>query len=96
VTFIEGMDLAAVAAAFGGVLEEAVEIAFDSAYEPDYEHDVVVLRQVGDWVVAIEDNGWQGSRPEVLRSDLRCRVHPGAVGRADSGGAAVAVAGGRG
>jgi hypothetical protein len=67
VTFVEGMDLAAVAAAFGGSLEEAVEITFDGDYEPDYAHDTIVLRQTGGWVVVIEDNGWQGSRPEVLR-----------------------------
>jgi hypothetical protein len=67
VTFVEGTDLGAVAAAFGGSLDEAVEVAVDGAYEPDYAQEAVMLRQVGGWVVAIEDNGWQGSRPEVLR-----------------------------
>ncbi|MFG2045162.1 DUF6461 domain-containing protein [Dactylosporangium sp. NPDC048998] len=79
VTFVESMDLVAVAAAFGGSLEEAVDVAFggsleeavdvafDGDYEPDYAHATVVLRQIGGWVLAIEDNGWQGSRPEVLR-----------------------------
>ncbi|MET7394015.1 DUF6461 domain-containing protein [Dactylosporangium sp. NPDC005572] len=60
VTFVEGMDLAAVAEAFGGSIEEATDagLDFDSR---------VALRQVGGWVVAAEVGGWQGSRGEVLR-----------------------------
>ncbi|MET7808571.1 DUF6461 domain-containing protein [Micromonospora chersina] len=73
-TFVEGMDLAAVAEGFGGSIEESVDIAFDGDYVPDYGHDTVVLRQLGDWVVAIEDNGWQGTRPEVLRRLAESRV----------------------
>ena len=68
VTFVEGMDIAAVAEAFGGSLAEAVEKDLDpNGYDPEFETPWVALRQVGDWVLALEDNGWQGSRHEVLR-----------------------------
>jgi len=68
VTFVEGMDLAAVAEAFGGSLDEAVMKDFDvDDYDPEFETAWVALRQVGDWVLALEDNGYQGRRTEVLR-----------------------------
>lgn len=66
VTFAESTDLAPVAAAFGGLIEEAAEVRFDGGYEPDYTQHTAALRQAGGWAVAIEDNGWQGSAPEVL------------------------------
>jgi hypothetical protein len=49
-----------------------------SAYRYDEIPYALLVTAVGDWLVGIEDNGFQGSRPEVMRG-------------ASAGGAAVSV-----
>ncbi|KUL23700.1 DUF6461 domain-containing protein [Actinoplanes awajinensis] len=71
VTFVRGLDDAALIAAFGGDPAGARSPA-DLAQVLDgfrygEEPATLVVATIGDWRVAIEINGCQGSRPEVLR-----------------------------
>ncbi|MGH3280904.1 MAG: DUF6461 domain-containing protein [Trebonia sp.] len=67
VTLIEAGDPAAVVRAFGGRMEEARRLSAEEIGEVFGGEPSVAVRRQGDWVIAIEDNGWQGSRTEVLR-----------------------------
>ena len=66
-TFTKHSDLRQVAWAFGGDLDDAVSMDLAEVYDPEQEGFVASLRQVGEWILVVEENGWQGSRPEVLR-----------------------------
>jgi Family of unknown function (DUF6461) len=67
VTLVETADVASVAEGFGGALDQGRVMALDAIPAVVGVAPVVGLRRVGGWVVAVENNGWQGSRPEVLR-----------------------------
>jgi Family of unknown function (DUF6461) len=69
VTLVRSGDPAKVARALGGRLRQSRRASLaQAAEELGAEGDAVVaVRGVGSWVLAVEDNGWQGSRPEVLR-----------------------------
>src|SRR5687767_4735341 len=41
--------------------------ALSGSFHAGYPQFVLAARR-GDWVVDVEDNGWEGSRPEVLRA----------------------------
>lgn len=65
VTFVAGADVAAVARGFGGRASEATTMTLrDVDAQPG--EDLVAVRSLGPWVLAVEINGWQGSRAEVL------------------------------
>jgi hypothetical protein len=72
VTLVRSGDPAQVARAFGGrprrsrraTLAQAAE---ELAAEALGDDPVVAVRGIDSWVLAVEVNGWQGSRPEVLR-----------------------------
>ncbi|OXM60778.1 DUF6461 domain-containing protein [Amycolatopsis vastitatis] len=67
VTMVKTTDVDAVMRGFGGVAGEARTIPFaEAGNDLDEAYAVAVCRQ-GEYVVAIEVNGFQGSRPEVLR-----------------------------
>jgi hypothetical protein len=70
-TFVRGNDLGRVAEAFGGVAGFGRRLDIDEfceeAFAHQEKHPMIALRQVGDWVLVVEDNGRQGQRPEVLR-----------------------------
>ncbi|MFB4295868.1 DUF6461 domain-containing protein [Actinomadura sp. NTSP31] len=67
-TLIETRDVDAVARAYGGRLNEARRGGLDELGDSfDEAGPQVAVRRVGDWVIAVEDNGHQGSRREVLR-----------------------------
>ncbi|MER5392396.1 DUF6461 domain-containing protein [Saccharopolyspora sp. NPDC002686] len=70
-TFVRGGDLEQVAAAFGGVAEFGRELDVDEfceeAFANQERHPMIALKQLGDWLLVIEDGGEQGRRPEVLR-----------------------------
>lgn len=70
-TFVRGSDPRQVAAAFGAAGDYARTLDFDEFCEEAFahhdRHPVIGVRQFGDWVLVVEDNGHQGSRPEVLR-----------------------------
>src|SRR4051812_26437926 len=73
VTYAQGIDEDALIRAFGGDPAAAeprtlAELEDElNAYPYNRVPSVVLVTRVGDWVVGIEDNGFQGSRPEVLR-----------------------------
>lgn len=66
VTVVRGLDVAETVLAFGGdpSLPPQPLQSFD---EMGYYLEVAAVGQMGDVVVAVEPNGFQGSRPEVLR-----------------------------
>jgi hypothetical protein len=70
-TFVRGSDPRRVAASFGAVVDHARTLDFDEFCEEAFahhdRHPVIGVRRIGDWVLVVEDNGDQGSRPEVLR-----------------------------
>lgn len=69
VTLARYGDVAAVARAFGGDPERGRRLSLAAAADlsPGSPEDAwVALRSAGTWVLAVEVNGWQGSRPEVL------------------------------
>jgi hypothetical protein len=65
-TLTEPATADAVARAFGGDPAQVRELRLDEAAEELAEGPWVALRPVGTWILAVELNGWQGSRPEVL------------------------------
>ncbi|RSM36478.1 hypothetical protein DMA12_40370 [Amycolatopsis balhimycina DSM 5908] len=67
VTMVKTTDVDAVVRDFGGVTSEARTVPFAATgNDLDQAYTVAVCRQ-GEYVVAIETNGFQGTRPEVLR-----------------------------
>jgi hypothetical protein len=72
ITLVRGLDEGEVLRRFGGersqprtlTVGEAGEL---SGFHAGYQQIVLVARP-GSWSVAVEDNGWEGWRPEVLRA----------------------------
>ncbi|GAA2779035.1 DUF6461 domain-containing protein [Saccharopolyspora taberi] len=67
-TFVRATGVDPVAAGFGAVSGHARALDFGEFCEEAYAqpYPVIGLRIVGDWVLVVEDNGLQGTRPEVL------------------------------
>lgn len=65
-TLTEPATVAEVARAFGGDPARARELTLAEAAAELTDGPWVAVRPVGSWVLAVELNGWQGSRPEVL------------------------------
>ncbi len=65
-TLTEPATVDAVARAFGGDPAQRRELRLDEAAEELSEAPWVALRPMGSWILAVELNGWQGSRPEIL------------------------------
>jgi hypothetical protein len=74
VTYVAGVDEDAMIRAFGGDPTEAAarslsEVGAELAgYHYSAVPAVVLVTPVGDWLLGVEPNGFQGSRPEVLRA----------------------------
>ncbi|WP_125591590.1 DUF6461 domain-containing protein [Amycolatopsis balhimycina] len=67
VTMVKTTDVDAVVRGFGGVAGEARTIpSAEAGNDLDGAYAVAVVRR-GQYVIAVEVNGFQGSRPEVLR-----------------------------
>ena len=66
VTFVRTPDLAVAAWAFGGDLANAEEAELEDSFG-DPDNPLALLRRVDDMVIVVENNGYEGSRPEVLR-----------------------------
>jgi hypothetical protein len=84
ISYVDGIDEAAMVRAFGG---DPADTALRSAQEAGNElagvhYDrippVLLVAPLGEWLIGVEYNGFQGSRPEVLRG-------------ASAGGTAVSV-----
>ena len=73
VTYAEAIDEDSFIRAFGGDPAATATRTLEApgAELNDYRYDnvpyTVLVTRVGDWLVGLEDNGFQGSRPEVLR-----------------------------
>ncbi|MEH0843092.1 DUF6461 domain-containing protein [Micromonospora sp. CPCC 205711] len=70
VTYARGVDEDAFIRAFGGDPARTVSLR---SRDPDPERPgglpmILLVTRVGDWLVGIEENGFQGSRPEVMRA----------------------------
>jgi Family of unknown function (DUF6461) len=82
-SLVRGLDQAEVLRRLGGersqprrlTLGEAAELS--GSFHAGYPK-LVLAAKVGGWAVAVEDNGYQGSRPEVLR--VPSRGTPGGLG----------------
>lgn len=66
VTLVAESDLAAVVRGFGGRPASGETLTLRQAEARLWEQPVLAARQHGSWVLGVEINGWQGSRPEVL------------------------------
>ncbi|MER7080913.1 hypothetical protein SAMN02982929_02655 [Saccharopolyspora kobensis] len=70
-TFVRGGNLGQVAEAFGAIVacdrELDVDEFCEEAFANQEKHPMIALKQLGDWVLVLEDSGQQGRRPEVLR-----------------------------
>src|SRR5581483_1036087 len=60
-------DPVAVSRCFGGRADQARGLTLDEAAAEFGGTAAVAVRDVGSWLLAVEINGWQGSREEVLR-----------------------------
>jgi hypothetical protein len=78
ITLVGPPDAGAVVRGFGGDLSEARRMSLAAFGPPGADESAVAVRDVGGWLLVVEVNGWQGSRPEVLR-------------RVSAGGRAVSV-----
>ena len=67
ITLVGPPDAEGVVRGFGGDLSEARPMSLAALGMPDVDHPTVAVREVGEWLLVVEVNGWQGSRPEVLR-----------------------------
>ena len=65
-TLVWSGDRDAVARGFGGDPRSARRSSLEAARDEFADAPWIGVRMVGSWVLAVEVNGWQGSRPEVL------------------------------
>ncbi len=70
-TLVRDTDVERVAEAFGAVLERARGLDFEEFCEEAFAHhdiySMIGVRRVGAWTLVVEDNWFEGARPEVLR-----------------------------
>ncbi len=70
ITLVQSGDVAAAARGFGGDPGSARRLTLEDAraefMDEDADHPWIGVRIVGPYVLAVEVDGWQGSRPEVL------------------------------
>lgn len=65
---VRNVDLAAVAWALGGDLAAAIVSDLEGIFDESIgARPVAALIVVGEWTLVVENNGWQVTRPEVLR-----------------------------
>jgi Family of unknown function (DUF6461) len=73
ITLVRGLDEAEVLRRFGGersklrTLTAGEAAQLSGSFHAGYPQIVLATRSAG-WAVAVEDNGWEGARPEVLRA----------------------------
>jgi Family of unknown function (DUF6461) len=72
-SLVRGLDEAEVLRRLGGERSQPRRLSLGDAaelsgsFQAGYPQ-LVLAGRAGGWVVAVEDNGWEGSRPEVLRA----------------------------
>lgn len=67
VTLVAPADAGGVVRGFGGDLAGARRTSLAEIGMPPVDEPKVAVRNLGSWLLVVEVNGWQGSRPEVLR-----------------------------
>ena len=67
VTLVAPADAGTVARGFGGDLPAARTVSLAAIGMPPVDEPMMAIRDLGPWMLVVEVNGWQGSRPEVLR-----------------------------
>jgi hypothetical protein len=67
ITLVGPPDAEGVVRGFGGDLSEARPMSLAAVGMPTVDEPTIAVRDVGEWLLVVEVNGWQGSRPEVLR-----------------------------
>ena len=67
VTLVAPADGGGVVGGFGGDLAGARRTSLAEIEMPSVDEPLVAVRDLGSWLLVVEVNGWQGSRPEVLR-----------------------------
>jgi hypothetical protein len=67
VTLVAPADAGGVVRGFGGDLGGARRASLAEIGMPSVDEPGVAVRDLGSWLLVVEVNGWQGSRPEVLR-----------------------------
>ena len=67
VTLVARADAGGVVRGFGGDLAGARRTSLADIGMPPVDEPKVAVRNLGSWLLVVEVNGWQGSRPEVLR-----------------------------
>jgi Family of unknown function (DUF6461) len=67
VTLVAPADAGGVVRGFGGDLAGARRTSLAEIGLPSVDEPKVAVRDLGSWLLVVEVNGWQGSRPEVLR-----------------------------
>lgn len=75
-TLVQGLDEAEVLRRLGGERSRPGTLTVAQATELSYSFQagypqLVLATTAGGWAVAVEDNGWEGARPEVLRALTR-------------------------
>jgi hypothetical protein len=73
ITLVRGLDEVQVLRRLGGERSQPRTLTAGEAGELSYSFhagypQIVLAARAGGWAVAVEDNGWEGSRPEVLRA----------------------------
>jgi hypothetical protein len=73
ITLVRGLDEAEVLRRFGGERSQPCTLTvgewgeLSGSFHAGYPQ-IVLVAKAGGWAVGVEDNGWEGSRPEVLRA----------------------------
>jgi hypothetical protein len=49
-----------------GAADKDIRLIKDGDYSQPEGHEIITVRRIGDWTVAIEDCGWRGSHAEAL------------------------------
>jgi hypothetical protein len=67
ITLVGPPDAEGVVRGFGGDLSEARPVSLAAVELLSVDEPAIAVRTVGEWLLVVEVNGWQGARPEVLR-----------------------------
>ena len=67
VTLVAPADADRVVRGFGGDLAGTRRVPLAEVGVPSVDEPAAAVRDLGSWLLVAEVNGWQGSRPEVLR-----------------------------
>lgn len=67
VTLVAPAGAGGVVRGFGGDLAGARRMSLAEIGMPSVDEPGMAVRDLGSWLLVVEVNGWQGSRPEVLR-----------------------------